>query len=176
MVKHTISALNDGDNIFYIHVDANSNADFSMLKGIPNVFFSEERYKTSWSTVGDCKAILHILNEASEKSWDYVCFLSETDCPTKSVSYISEFLKQSGKDHIRCTPLPHNNPLRTPSSFWEDGGRPRYEKYAFPLGGKDLYIYALANPHFHFYGEHGACYGTPPTIAGIYKNLDAVSF
>jgi hypothetical protein len=138
MVKHTISRLNNGDNIFYIHVDSNSNADFSSLNGIPNVYFSSKRFQTPWSGSGDIYAILNMCRDASDKEWDYACFLSETDYPVKTTSYINNYLNKSGKDHIRCTPLPNENPLKTPSSFWAQGGRIRLECYAYRLSGKQI--------------------------------------
>jgi hypothetical protein len=137
MVRHTIEMLNDGNNLFYIHVDANSKADFSSLSGIPNVHFASKRYPTPWSSAGDIYAILSIFEEAAKADWDYVCFLSEADYPVKSARYIADYLARSGKDHVWCTPLPNDKPINN-NSVWAEGGRRRIECYAYRLSNKQI--------------------------------------
>lgn len=76
--------------------------------------------------------------ESQKWDWDYVCLLSESDYPVKSVDYISNYLYKSDKDHILINPLPCENPLETPGGHWLEGGRRRYECYALRLSTKQI--------------------------------------
>jgi len=137
-VYRTISKLSNGDNQFLIHVDASSKSDFSRLSEFENLKFTSKQYATPWGGWELALAVFDALKESQIWEWDYVCLLSESDYPVKSVDYISNYLSKSGKDHILINPLPCENPLETPGGHWLEGGRRRVECYALRLNPKQI--------------------------------------
>jgi len=138
MIQRIISRLDDGKNLFLIHVDADSKEKFDGLRNKPNVRFATKRYHTPWGSPDLVFAVVDALKEAMQWNWDYVCLLSESDYPVKSVEYISDYLQNSNKDHILIKKLPCDNPLETPGGHWLEGGRRRYECYALRLTPKQI--------------------------------------
>lgn len=76
------------------------------------------------------------------KRWpdtDRVILLSESDYPVKSAEYIKQYLSSKGEvDFEIATPLPDENPMRSPGGYWLEGGRRRLECYALRLGAKSI--------------------------------------
>lgn len=136
-VGRIISRLDENAE-FMIHVDANSNDDFSALTSRPNVHFTSKRYATRWGSPELAFAALEGLRESLSLDWDYVCLLSESDYPVKSAEYISDYLSKSGKDHIMVNKLPCDDPLGNGLSNWLEGGRRRTDCYALRLSDKEI--------------------------------------
>lgn len=139
IVSHTISKLQHPNSKFYIHVDKNSNCDFSILNQYPNVYWAQEQFATEWGSVNIPMAIESCLRDINKNiQTDYIILMSESDYPIKSAQYIHHFFLSASKDFITSTKLPNHNPLNTKGSFWIEGGRRRLECYPVRLNAKKI--------------------------------------
>lgn len=139
IVLHTCKRL-AGDGIrFLVHVDKNSNTDFSILNEVDGLEFSDVRYATAWGSSGLVKATAHCLEYISANyDTDYVVLMSESDYPVKSADYISSYLQKSKKDFATANLLPCDHPLNNKNCYWMEGGMRRVNAYALSLNKKSI--------------------------------------
>src|ERR1700744_2465028 len=99
-----ITKMNNGDFDFYIHVDKKVSLDkYSVLFGVPNVYFIHERVDVKWGTFSSIRATVNGIKqiEASTIPYDYVNLASGQDYPIKSADYMINFLeKHNGSQFI----------------------------------------------------------------------------
>ncbi len=139
IVAHTINRLQHPDALFYIHVDKNSNCDFSLLNNSANVYWASERFPTEWGTANIPLAIESCLRDIIKNiRTDYVILMSESDYPVKPAHYIHKILASAHQDFVTSSKLPNNNPLHTKGSFWLEGGRRRLECYPVRLNNRSI--------------------------------------
>ena len=113
IVLHTCQRLEGEGVSFYVHVDANSNIDFSALTKIPNLSFSDKRFATEWGSPGLVHATAYCLRRISENfDTDYVILMSESDYPVKTPEEIASYLKRNNMDFATANPLPCEYPLQ----------------------------------------------------------------
>lgn len=139
IVHHTCQRLS-GDGIrFLVHVDKNSNEDFSMLQDIEGLEFSDVRYPTAWGSAGIVKATAHCLRHISRTyDTDYVILMSESDYPVKSSAAITSYLKRNNKDFVVSNLLPCEHPLENKDCYWLEGGMRRVRAYPLHFGHKGI--------------------------------------
>ena len=93
-LERLIKALNEGDCIFYIHIDKRSS--LPDIKG-ENIIFISERVKVNWSGFSLVQVSINLLQRAFEDSCDYYAFISGADYPVKPNSCLKELLQQGGE-------------------------------------------------------------------------------
>ena len=139
IVYHTCQKLSGEGINFLIHVDKNSHEDFSMLKTIKGLEFSDVRYATAWGSSGLVKATAYCLKLISKTyNTDYVILMSESDYPVKSSEAIVSYLNHSNKDYARATLLPNEYPLENKDCYWLEGGMRRVNAYPLSFGAKGI--------------------------------------
>lgn len=139
IVFHTCKRLSGEGIRFLVHVDKNSNTDFSNLKEVEGLEFSEVRYATAWGSSGLVKATAHCLEYISANyNTDYVILMSESDYPIKSAEYISTYLQRTQKDFATANLLPCEHPLDNKNCYWMEGGMRRVNAYALSLNKKSI--------------------------------------
>lgn len=93
-----IQSLSDGENDFYIHINANSNIENFRKTLIQNqhLFWSNKRFKTHWGGYSILEASIDLLRESykSKVKYDYFFFLTESDYPIKSNSTIKSIIAE----------------------------------------------------------------------------------
>lgn len=112
-LKRLITALNDREWDFYIHVDKKSNfQDFSFHNEIGNISFTSERYNVAWGGYSQVKSILALLKEAIHTNipYDRVVLLSGMDYPIYSNQKIKhEFATNPDKQYIKALNISKSN-------------------------------------------------------------------
>lgn len=139
IVLHTCQRLEGEGVSFYVHVDANSNIDFSALTEIPNLSFSDKRFTTEWGSSGLVHATAYCLRRISENiDTDYVILMSESDYPVKTPEAIASYLERKNMDFATATPLPCEHPLQNKTCYWLEGGMRRVKAYPLRFGKKEI--------------------------------------
>lgn len=116
MVERLIKALYSPGNIYCIHYDQKSSAEFiSAMEGVarclPNVFIASKRESVVYASISRLKADLNCLSDLlrSEVKWRYVINLCGQDFPLRSnVELVSELKRLNGSNMLetsRPTPL-----------------------------------------------------------------------
>ena len=93
-LERLIKALNEGDCMFYIHIDKRSS--LPDIKG-ENIIFLSERVKVNWSGFSQVCATINLLQRAFKDACDYYAFISGVDYPVKPNSYLRELLRYGGE-------------------------------------------------------------------------------
>lgn len=93
-LERLIKALNEGDCMFYIHIDKQS--PLPDIKG-ENVIFLRGRVKVKWSGFSLVQVAINLLRRAFKDGCDYYALISGADYPIKHNSYLRELLQQSGE-------------------------------------------------------------------------------
>ena len=125
-----VNSLDCEDVSFFIHVNVNSDiADHSVLEEIKskeNVFFIEQRQKSTWGGYGIINATLLLLKKCLEKDkYDYISLHSGQDLPIKNKNEILDFLRRNqGKEFVEFFKIPSKG-------WWPDNGFDRIEYYWF---------------------------------------------
>lgn len=112
IVERIINFLSDGNganDIIFLHIDKDSQEDFSNLSSIQNVYYTKTRFSTKWGSPELVFAVVNGLKELSKiVDFNYVILLSESDFPVKQSDYIHKYLDDYNKDYILTTSLPRN--------------------------------------------------------------------
>lgn len=139
IVYHICQRLRGEGIRFLVHVDKNSKVDFSILKDIKGLEFSDFRYATTWGSSGLVEATVHCLKHISKNyDTDYVILMSESDYPIKSPEYIASYLENSNKDFATSSLLPCAHPLENKNCYWLEGGMRRVKAYPLRFGPKGI--------------------------------------
>jgi hypothetical protein len=96
-LKRLIRALNDGNGVFFIHIDKKSPLP-NNLHEFDNIIFIE-RKNVWWGGWSHLDAILRLIRSAAGHSFDYYILLSGTDYPIRPNSFLYEKLS-SGDEFI----------------------------------------------------------------------------
>lgn len=99
-----ISALDDGNSDFFIHIDSKV-AEFSEIQK-PNVIYlkNEERKDIRWGSYEMVLATLNLIKRCLNNpvNYEYVILLSGQDFPIKSNTYIQNFLSNGKESNYIC--------------------------------------------------------------------------
>lgn len=100
-LERQINALNDGDSLFYIHLDLKSDiSHFSHIEDMEKVYFIKERIDCIWGDFSIIKATLNLIeNVIKNNDKGYCILLSGNDYPIKSRQFINTFIAEN-KDKI----------------------------------------------------------------------------
>ncbi|XP_059214516.1 beta-1,3-galactosyl-O-glycosyl-glycoprotein beta-1,6-N-acetylglucosaminyltransferase 4-like [Centropristis striata] len=113
MVERLIRALYSPSNIYCIHYDQKSSAQFiaaveGLARCLPNVFIATKREFVFYASISRLKADLNCLSDLleSEVKWKYVINLCGQDFPLKSnIKLVSELKKLNGANMLEtCRP------------------------------------------------------------------------
>lgn len=111
---------------FYIHVDRKLDINpYLHLKGLPNVYFINDRIRISEAGSSTLKAIFSCIKEivSTSRHYQFINFLTSEDYPIKSPGFIYEFLMQNaGKEFMS---------FRDIRNDWKEG-LIRMERYFLP--------------------------------------------
>ncbi|XP_008301702.1 beta-1,3-galactosyl-O-glycosyl-glycoprotein beta-1,6-N-acetylglucosaminyltransferase 4-like [Stegastes partitus] len=111
MVERLIRALYSPSNIYCIHYDQKSSAQFiSAMEGLarclPNVFIASKRESVFYASISRLKADLNCLSDlsSSEVKWKYVINLCGQDFPLRSnIELVSELKKLNGANMLETS-------------------------------------------------------------------------
>ncbi|XP_074474014.1 beta-1,3-galactosyl-O-glycosyl-glycoprotein beta-1,6-N-acetylglucosaminyltransferase 4-like [Sebastes fasciatus] len=111
MVERLIRALYSPRNIYCIHYDQKSSAEFiSAMEGLagclPNVFIASKRESVFYASISRLKADLNCLSDLleSEVKWKYVINLCGQDFPLRSnIELVSELGKLKGANMLETS-------------------------------------------------------------------------
>ncbi|XP_070706873.1 beta-1,3-galactosyl-O-glycosyl-glycoprotein beta-1,6-N-acetylglucosaminyltransferase 4-like [Pempheris klunzingeri] len=111
MVERLIKALYSPTNIYCIHYDQKSSAQFtSAMEGLarclPNVFIASKRESVFYASISRLKADLNCLSDllSSEVKWKYVINLCGQDFPLRSnIELVSELKKLNGANMLETS-------------------------------------------------------------------------
>ncbi|XP_030598853.1 beta-1,3-galactosyl-O-glycosyl-glycoprotein beta-1,6-N-acetylglucosaminyltransferase 4-like [Archocentrus centrarchus] len=111
MVERLIKSLYSPSNIYCIHYDQKSSAEFiSAMEGLaqclPNVFIASKRETVYYASISRLKADLNCLSDLlrSEVKWKYVINLCGQDFPLKSnMELVSELKKLNGRNMLETS-------------------------------------------------------------------------
>lgn len=111
MVERLIKALYSPSNVYCIHYDQKSSAEFiSAMEGLarclPNVFIASKRESVFYASISRLKADLNCLSDlvASEVKWKYVINLCGQDFPLRSnIELVSELKKLNGSNMLETS-------------------------------------------------------------------------
>ena len=103
-INMMIDALNDKENIFFIHLDKKSNIE-NLIKMGSNIHIlpEDKRIDIKWGNISMIKATKNLLQAVfnSKEKYDYVWLLSGQDFPLKNQSKIKKYLEENrGKNFI----------------------------------------------------------------------------
>ncbi|KAI3361724.1 hypothetical protein L3Q82_002077 [Scortum barcoo] len=120
MVERLIRALYSPSNVYCIHYDQKSSAEFiSAMEGLaqclPNVFVASKRESVYYASISRLKADLNCLGDLlrSEVKWKYVINLCGQDFPLKSnIELVSELQKLNGNNMLETSRPTENKRLR----------------------------------------------------------------
>jgi len=103
-INMMIDALNDKENIFFIHLDKKSNIE-NLIKMGSNIHIlpEDKRIDIKWGNISMIKATKNLLQAVfnSKEKYDYVWLLSGQDFPLKNQSEIKKYLEENrGKNFI----------------------------------------------------------------------------
>ncbi|XP_076613527.1 beta-1,3-galactosyl-O-glycosyl-glycoprotein beta-1,6-N-acetylglucosaminyltransferase 4-like [Chaetodon auriga] len=111
MVERLIKAVYSPSNIYCIHYDQKSSAQFiSAMEGVarclPNVFIASRRESVYYASISRLKADLNCLSDLllSEVKWKYVINLCGQDFPLRSnIELVSELKKLKGANMLETS-------------------------------------------------------------------------
>lgn len=111
MVERLIKAVYSPNNIYCIHYDQKSSAQFiSAMEGVarclPNVFIASRRESVYYASISRLKADLNCLSDLllSEVKWKYVINLCGQDFPLRSnIELVSELKKLRGANMLETS-------------------------------------------------------------------------
>lgn len=111
MVERLIRAVYSPNNIYCIHYDQKSSAQFiaameGLAKCLPNVFIASKRETVYYATITRLKADLNCLSDllASQVKWKYVINLCGQDFPLRSnIELVSELKKLNGTNMLETS-------------------------------------------------------------------------
>ncbi|XP_022057680.1 beta-1,3-galactosyl-O-glycosyl-glycoprotein beta-1,6-N-acetylglucosaminyltransferase 4-like [Acanthochromis polyacanthus] len=111
MVERLIRALYSPTNIYCIHYDQKSSAQFiSAMEGLagclPNVFIASKRESVFYASISRLKADLNCLSDllGSEVKWKYVINLCGQDFPLRSnIELVSELKRLNGANMLETS-------------------------------------------------------------------------
>ncbi|XP_051268643.1 beta-1,3-galactosyl-O-glycosyl-glycoprotein beta-1,6-N-acetylglucosaminyltransferase 4 [Dicentrarchus labrax] len=111
MVERLIKALYSPSNIYCLHYDQKSSAQFiaameGLARCLPNVFIASKRENVFYASVSRLKADLNCLSDllGSEVKWKYVINLCGQDFPLKSnIELVSELKKLKGANMLETS-------------------------------------------------------------------------
>ncbi|KAM6902227.1 beta-1,3-galactosyl-O-glycosyl-glycoprotein beta-1,6-N-acetylglucosaminyltransferase 4-like [Xenentodon cancila] len=111
MVERLLRAVYSPSNIYCIHYDQKSSADFiaameGLARCLPNVFIASKRESVYYASVSRLKADLNCLSDllGSEVKWKYVINLCGQDFPLKSnMQLVSELKKLNGSNMLETS-------------------------------------------------------------------------
>ncbi len=111
MVERLIRALYSATNIYCIHYDQKSSAQFiSAMEGVarclPNVFIASKRESVFYASISRLKADLNCLSDLlkSEVKWKYVINLCGQDFPLRSnMELVSELKRLNGSNMLETS-------------------------------------------------------------------------
>lgn len=111
-IKLLIDQLNEDFTDIYIHVDKNAENLYTQLENyyskMDNIILIKNRVHVNWSGFSQVKATLNLLESVrrTNKTYDYISFISGQCYPLKSNQFIKEYLdKNKGKEFIECNKL-----------------------------------------------------------------------
>lgn len=113
MVERLLRALYTPSNIYCIHYDQKSSAQFiaaieGLARCLPNVFIASKREYVHYASISRLKADLNCLSDllASEVKWKYVINLCGRDFPLRSnIELVSELKRLNGSNMLEtCRP------------------------------------------------------------------------
>lgn len=113
MVERLIKALYSPNNIFCVHYDNKSSAEFvDAIKGLarclPNVIIATKRESVFYASINRLKADLHCMSDLlkSEVQWKYIINLCGQDFPLKTnIELVSELSRLNGGNMLEsCRP------------------------------------------------------------------------
>ncbi|XP_026153970.1 beta-1,3-galactosyl-O-glycosyl-glycoprotein beta-1,6-N-acetylglucosaminyltransferase 4-like [Mastacembelus armatus] len=111
MVERLIRALYSPSNIYCIHYDQKSSADFvlameGLARCLPNVFIASKRESVIYASVSRLNADLNCLSDllGSAVKWKYVINLCGQDFPLRSnIELVSELKKLNGANMLETS-------------------------------------------------------------------------
>ena len=111
MVERLIRAVYSPNNIYCIHYDQKSSAQFTaamegLAQCLPNVFIASKRETVYYTTITRLKADLNCLSDllASQVKWKYVINLCGQDFPLRSnIELVSELKKLNGTNMLETS-------------------------------------------------------------------------
>ncbi|AWP00669.1 gcnt4 c2gnt3 wu:fc31c11 [Scophthalmus maximus] len=111
MVERLIKTLYTPDNIYCIHYDQKSSAQFiAAIEGLdrclPNVFIASKRESVSYASISRLQADLNCLSDLleSEVKWKYVINLCGQDFPLKpNIELVSELTRLKGANMLETS-------------------------------------------------------------------------
>ncbi|XP_017286693.1 beta-1,3-galactosyl-O-glycosyl-glycoprotein beta-1,6-N-acetylglucosaminyltransferase 4 [Kryptolebias marmoratus] len=111
MVERLIRAIYSPNNIYCIHYDQKSSAQFisameSLSHCLPNVFIASKREAVFYASISRLKADLNCLSDLirSEVKWRYVVNLCGQDFPLKSnIELVSELRRLNGSNMLETS-------------------------------------------------------------------------
>ncbi|XP_067430693.1 beta-1,3-galactosyl-O-glycosyl-glycoprotein beta-1,6-N-acetylglucosaminyltransferase 4-like [Thunnus thynnus] len=111
MVERLIKAIYSPSNIYCIHYDQKSPAQFiaameGLARCLPNIFIASKREAVFYASISRLKADLNCLSDLlrSEVKWKYVINLCGQDFPLKSnIELISELKKLNGTNMLETS-------------------------------------------------------------------------
>lgn len=111
MVERLIGSLYSPSNIYCIHYDQKSSAEFiaameGLTRCLPNVFIASKRESVYYASISRLKADLNCLADLlrSEVKWKYVINLCGQDFPLKSnMELVSELKKLNGRNMLETS-------------------------------------------------------------------------
>ncbi|WP_053990071.1 beta-1,6-N-acetylglucosaminyltransferase [Mangrovimonas sp. TPBH4] len=95
-LRRQITALNELDSYFYIHIDLKSDLDqFENVTWSENVFFINDRVDCIWGDFSIVRATLNLIQIALKNHSEGICVLLSGNCyPIKSLSHIDTFFNE----------------------------------------------------------------------------------
>ncbi|MDR0799678.1 MAG: beta-1,6-N-acetylglucosaminyltransferase [Dysgonamonadaceae bacterium] len=113
----------DDNYTFYIHIDKQSQLDWTSLQAVEGKKVSVyQKYVVRWGGVNHLKAILFLAGEALKDNENtYFHLISGQDFPAKSLDYFAAGFDRT-KDYIRINPLPR-------PEWPQNGGLDRIDYY-----------------------------------------------
>lgn len=123
-VNMLIDRLDNGKNIFFVHVDKKCEKVFEKISKKQNVHFVADRTSVTWGGYSLVDASIKLMRMALkfEMDFDYAVLLSGQDYPIKSNEYIESFFeKNKGKEYFKVRPLPYKRWVH------HNGGLDRFE-------------------------------------------------
>lgn len=111
MVERLLRAVYSPNNVYCIHYDQKSSADFiaameGLTRCLPNVFISSKREAVFYASISRLKADLNCLSDhlVSEVRWKYVINLCGQDFPLKSnMELVSELKGLKGSNMLETS-------------------------------------------------------------------------
>lgn len=94
-LKRLISALQDNNVFFYIHIDKKSLMPANLYE-FDNIKFIN-RQKVWWAGWSHQRAILNLMSEAVKEKYDYYALISGSDYPIKKNEYLYTVLSEGGE-------------------------------------------------------------------------------